>query len=97
MEQSNSHSTECRASGIAVQMPLHSLTEDITTVKRAIDHIGGPVTLVGYSYGGLVTTNAAYNNPNVKDLSTLPPLLLMKVKLAMISSESSRGIFEDVP
>ena len=39
-----------------------------TTVKRAIDHIGGPVTLVGHSYGGFVITNAGYNNPNVKGL-----------------------------
>ena len=43
---------------IAVQMPLHSLNDDIATVKRAIDHIGGPVTLVGHSYGGFVITNA---------------------------------------
>jgi pimeloyl-ACP methyl ester carboxylesterase len=26
---------------------------------------GGPVTLVGHSYGGEVITNAAFNNPNV--------------------------------
>jgi pimeloyl-ACP methyl ester carboxylesterase len=53
---------------IAVQMPLNSLTDDIATVKRAIDHIGGPVTLVGHSYGGFVNTNAAYNKPNVTGL-----------------------------
>ena len=53
---------------IAVQMPLHSAADDIATVKRAIDHIGGPVTLVGHSYGGFVITNAAYNNPNVTGL-----------------------------
>ena len=53
---------------IAVQMPLHSAADDIATVRRAIDHIGGPVTLVGHSYGGFVITNAAYNNPNVTGL-----------------------------
>jgi pimeloyl-ACP methyl ester carboxylesterase len=53
---------------IAVQMPLHSVADDIATVKRAINHIGGPVTLVGHSYGGFVITNAAYNNPNVTGL-----------------------------
>jgi pimeloyl-ACP methyl ester carboxylesterase len=53
---------------IAVQMPLHSAADDIATVKRAINHIGGPVTLVGHSYGGFVITNAAYNNPNVTGL-----------------------------
>jgi pimeloyl-ACP methyl ester carboxylesterase len=53
---------------IAVQLPTQSLSEDIETVKRAINHIGGPVTLVGHSYGGEVITNAAYNNPNVTGL-----------------------------
>jgi pimeloyl-ACP methyl ester carboxylesterase len=53
---------------IAVQLPLHSLADDIATTKRAIDLVGGPVILVGHSYGGFVITNAAYNNPNVKGL-----------------------------
>ena len=53
---------------IAVQLPLHSLSDDVETVKRAIEHIGGPVTLVGHSYGGAVITNAPYNNPNVTGL-----------------------------
>jgi len=49
-----------------VMIPLHSLADDVATVKRAIDLMGGPVILVGHSYGGFVITNAAYNNPNVK-------------------------------
>jgi len=53
---------------IAVQLPTDSLADDVETVKRAIAHIGGPVTLVGHSYGGEVITNAAYNNPNVTGL-----------------------------
>ncbi|MBV9666884.1 MAG: alpha/beta hydrolase [Nitrososphaeraceae archaeon] len=53
---------------IAVQLALHSLADDIATVKRAIDLVGGPVILVGHSYGGFVITNAAYNNPKVKGL-----------------------------
>jgi pimeloyl-ACP methyl ester carboxylesterase len=53
---------------IAVQLSLHSLADDVETVKRAISHIGRPVTLVGHSYGGAVITNAAYNNPNVTGL-----------------------------
>jgi pimeloyl-ACP methyl ester carboxylesterase len=47
---------------IAVQLPLNSLADDVATVKRAIDLVGGPVTLVGHSYGGFVITNAGYNN-----------------------------------
>ena len=53
---------------IAVQLPTHSLSEDVETVKRAIAFIGGPTNLVGHSYGGEVITNAAYKNPNVKGL-----------------------------
>ena len=53
---------------IAVQLPTHSLADDVATVKRAIDLVGKPVTLVGHSYGGEVITNAAYNNPNVTGL-----------------------------
>jgi pimeloyl-ACP methyl ester carboxylesterase len=53
---------------IAVQLPLHSLSDDVTTVKRAVEHIGRPTILVGHSYGGAVITNAAYNNPNVTKL-----------------------------
>jgi pimeloyl-ACP methyl ester carboxylesterase len=53
---------------IAAQLPTHSLSDDVETVKRAISHIGGPVILVGHSYGGEVITNAAYNNPNVTGL-----------------------------
>jgi len=53
---------------IAVQLPLHSLADDVDTVKRAIEHIGGQVVVVGHSYGGQVITNAAYDNPNITGL-----------------------------
>src|ERR671923_2601024 len=53
---------------IAAQLPTHSLSDDVETVKRAIAFIGGPTILVGHSYGGEVITNAGYNNPNVTGL-----------------------------
>ena len=53
---------------IAVQLPLHSLADDVSTVKRAIDLVGGPTILVGHSFGGFTITNAAYNNQNVTGL-----------------------------
>jgi hypothetical protein len=59
MEQSNSYSNERRTQSYVVQLPHHSLEGDVETVKRAIEYIGGPVTLVG------LITNSAYNNPNV--------------------------------
>jgi pimeloyl-ACP methyl ester carboxylesterase len=36
---------------IAVQLPEHSLADDVATVKRAIQLVGGPTVLVGHSYG----------------------------------------------
>ena len=69
---------------IAVQLPLHSLADDVATVKRTIELVGGPIVLVGHSYGGFVITNAAYNNHNVKPLCTLLPLLLRRVNLSII-------------
>jgi len=36
---------------IAAQLPEHSLADDVETVKRVIEHIGGPTILVGHSYG----------------------------------------------
>jgi pimeloyl-ACP methyl ester carboxylesterase len=53
---------------IAVQLAAHSLADDIATVKRAIDLVGGPTILVGHSFGGFVITNAGYNNQNVTGL-----------------------------
>ncbi|MCI0559078.1 MAG: alpha/beta hydrolase [Nitrososphaera sp.] len=53
---------------IAVQLPLHSLADDVATVKRAVSLVGGPTILVGHSYGGFVITNAGYNNQNVTGL-----------------------------
>jgi pimeloyl-ACP methyl ester carboxylesterase len=53
---------------IAVHLPFHSLADDVGTVKRAIELVGSPTIVAGHSYGGMVITNAAYNNPNVKGL-----------------------------
>ena len=53
---------------IAVQLPLHNSADDVATVKRAIDLVGGPTILVGHSFGGFMITNAGYNNQNVTGL-----------------------------
>lgn len=53
---------------VAVQNPLTSLAEDVTTTKRLIDAQQGPVVVVGHSYGGAVITGAAAGNANVKAL-----------------------------
>ena len=48
--------------------PLQGLTYDSRTLAGFLATISGPIVLVGHSYGGMVTTNAAAGNPNVKAL-----------------------------
>src|SRR6202451_3225811 len=50
-----------------VQHPETSYADDQKYTKAAIDAMGGPVVLVGHSYGGSVI-NEAGNHPNVKAL-----------------------------
>jgi pimeloyl-ACP methyl ester carboxylesterase len=48
------------------QIPLTSVADDVGTAKRLIDGQPGPVVVAGHSYGGMVMTGAAADNPNVK-------------------------------
>jgi pimeloyl-ACP methyl ester carboxylesterase len=48
--------------------PLQGLTYDSQTLAGFLGTISGPIVLVGHSYGGMVITNAAAGNPNVKAL-----------------------------
>lgn len=50
-----------------VQNPTISLADDVAVTKRAIDGVGGNVTLVGHSYGGAVITEAG-THPKVSAL-----------------------------
>ncbi len=56
---------------IAVQNPLTSLQDDVTTTKQALARVQasnpGPVLLVGHSYGGTVITEAG-TDPSVVGL-----------------------------
>jgi pimeloyl-ACP methyl ester carboxylesterase len=53
---------------IAPANPLRGLSSDADYVRSVLKTIGGPVVLVGHSYGGAVITNAAVGAPNVKAL-----------------------------
>jgi pimeloyl-ACP methyl ester carboxylesterase len=50
-----------------VQNPTLSLEDDVAVTRRVIDTQGGPVVLVGHSYGGAVITEAG-NHDNVAAL-----------------------------
>jgi len=48
--------------------PLRGVSADAAYIKSVLSQISGPIVLVGHSYGGVVITNAATGNPNVKAL-----------------------------
>lgn len=53
---------------IAPANPLRSVAGDAAYLRSILANIEGPVILVGHSYGGVVITNAATDNANVKAL-----------------------------
>src|SRR5579862_6371222 len=53
---------------VAPPNPLQSLKGDAETIADLLQTIPGPIVLVGHSYGGMVISNAATGNPNVKAL-----------------------------
>lgn len=49
----------------AVQNPLTSLADDVAAARRVLKQQVGPTVLVGHSWGGVVITEAAADDPNV--------------------------------
>src|SRR6478609_89012 len=48
--------------------PLRGVSADAAYLKSFLGTIKGPIVLVGHSYGGVVITNAATGNANIKSL-----------------------------
>jgi len=53
---------------IAAANPLRSVAGDAESVSSVVRSVPGKVVLVGHSYGGVVITEAAKDNPNVTAL-----------------------------
>lgn len=53
---------------VAAANPLRSVSSDAAYISNVVASIGGPVVLVGHSYGGQVITTAANGKANVKSL-----------------------------
>jgi pimeloyl-ACP methyl ester carboxylesterase len=53
---------------IAPANPLRGLASDADYLRSVLATIDGPIVLVGHSYGGMVLTNTATGNPEVKAL-----------------------------
>jgi pimeloyl-ACP methyl ester carboxylesterase len=72
-----------------VQHPETSYADDQKYTKAAIDAMGGPVVLVGHSYGGSVITEAG-NHPNVAALVYI-------AAFALDAGESCASIEQGLP
>ena len=67
----NAVSTELRQRGYTVIAPanlLRGVQTDSAYLRSVLTTIKGPIVLVGHSYGGMVITNAAVGDPQVKAL-----------------------------
>ena len=53
---------------IAPANPLRGVAGDAAYIRSVLDSIEGPIVLVAHSYGGMVITNAAAGNADVKAL-----------------------------
>jgi pimeloyl-ACP methyl ester carboxylesterase len=53
---------------IAPANPLRGVSADAAYLAGILATIGGPIVVVGHSYGGMAITNAAGGNPNVRAL-----------------------------
>jgi pimeloyl-ACP methyl ester carboxylesterase len=53
---------------LAPANPLRGIAPDSAYLASILRTITGPIVLVGHSYGGVIITNAATGNPNVKAL-----------------------------
>jgi pimeloyl-ACP methyl ester carboxylesterase len=71
------------------QPPETSYADDVKYTKAAIDAMGGPVVLVGHSYGGAIITEAG-NDPNVVALVYI-------AAFALDEGESAAAIEQAVP
>lgn len=76
---------------IAAANPLRSLSGDAAAVAAVVKSIPGDVVLVGHSYGGLVITEAASGNANVKALVYVASFIPERGESAFILSTKFPG------
>ena len=53
---------------VAPELPLRSVAGDTESLKAVLDSIDGPIVLVGHSYGGIIMSSAATDDPDVEGL-----------------------------
>lgn len=68
---------------IAAANPLRGVSSDAAALRSVVDHVQGPVILVGHSYGGSVISEAATDDPKVKALVYVAAFLPEKGESAL--------------
>ena len=68
LEQSGHPTAEGRVHRRCAAQPLRGVANDSAYLASYLATVPGPIVLVGHSYGGFITTNAATGNKNVKAL-----------------------------
>ncbi|MFI9272267.1 alpha/beta fold hydrolase [Kitasatospora sp. NPDC052896] len=59
---------------VAAPLPLTSLKDDVAALEHTLDHVGGPVVLVGHAYaGGVIGSTAADNVRALVYVAALAP------------------------
>lgn len=53
----------------------YSVATEVADTRAWIDYLGGPVTLVGWSYGATIAVEVAAHVPHVKDVVAYEPVL----------------------
>ena len=76
---------------VAPPNPLESLNGDAETIANLLQTIPGPIVLVGHSYGGMVISNAATGNANVKALVYINALIPDEGESALGLASSQPG------
>jgi len=83
--------SEHGVTAVAAANPLRSLAGDAAYVRDVISSVGGPVVLVGHSYGGLVITEAAARNDAVVGLVYVAAFVPETGQSAFVLSTSEPG------
>jgi pimeloyl-ACP methyl ester carboxylesterase len=85
---------DLQAQGYTVDVPanpLAGLASDTATLADYLSTISGPIVLVGHSYGGMVTTDAATGNSQVKALVYVDAFIPAQGESALQLSSAQPG------
>jgi pimeloyl-ACP methyl ester carboxylesterase len=83
---------------VAPPNPLRGVSSDAAYLADYLKTINGPIVLAGHSYGGMVITNAALGNPNVKALVYIDAFIPAKGQSAgQIATSKPGSVTEQDP